>query len=179
MTNKERITLINSHTWKFTGKAEQAFNEDTGKYFHCEYCNAELEYRYEMKNELNEKLYVGSECMKKIGWIKTEESKIQMKIIKEAFKAEKVQKDYEKETGIKIGSKIASTGKIKLLIETPARTFSGEKPKPYVIVKGFEMVEDHRPHALNQKTLVIKTTGSNMFYDNFQKYLNENAITND
>lgn len=176
--NLEKIKEINSHKWEWTGMADQAFSELTGSYFICEYCGKELEYHYEMENENNDRIYVGSECMKKMGWIQTDRAKTKMKSIKENFKKEKEQKVFEKETGIKIGSKISSKSN-KLKIEEPEIIFSGKKPNQYVIVKGFEVVEAHSglKNTTDKQRMIIKTTGiTNMFYDNVQDWLNKDMI---
>ena len=110
MTKKEKIAQMNSHQWNWTGLSEQAFGDDTGTYFHCQYCGAELEYHYEMENELGEKIWVGSECMKKIGWIATGDKKKKFNQAKKQMKNKAEMRKLEIESGLKIGSKIYGEG---------------------------------------------------------------------
>jgi len=97
---KEYIQKINSHQWNFTGRVNDK-DEQLGL---CEYCGAELRYQYEMVNELNNTIWVGSECMKKMGWIPTDSQKKQISSIKKEIKIKEDIRKKEIETGLKIGS---------------------------------------------------------------------------
>jgi len=153
MTKKEYIASINSHTWNWTGESEQAFGDETGTYFHCQYCGTELEYHYEMENELGEKIWVGSECTKKIGWISTDDQKKKFNQVKKEMKNKSDMRKLEVETGLKIGSKIYGegmedfTGKY-LAINKPIRT-------PGLTIKSIELHTSQKRLTINGGTYSV------------------------
>ena len=154
MTKKEYIASINSHKWNWTGESEQAFGDETGTYFHCQYCCTELEYHYEMENELGEKIWVGSECTKKIGWISTDDQKKKFNQVKKQMKIKSDMRKLEIESGLKIGTKIYGEGMEDLTGEyEQIDTQYGKVSRPVRIegltIKSIEMHERQKRLTVN------------------------------